>query len=501
MKKASYFLVKAAFIVTLTISFFAASAQQPADTLKEKLDELKDRVSGIDERLLTAESDLAKHNKIKISGYIQAQFAHFEIASANPSNYFWIRRARLKATYEAADGVKFVVQPDFSPGNLSLKDAYVALNDRWTKTFVLYAGQFNRPNYEVEYSSSQREVMERSRVILACYPGERALGAKLEYKPNALPLKVQLAVFNGNDALSYKDAAGTSVASVNKDVDNYKDFMLRATYSLQLGSLGGLDFGAHGYFGGVRANSTTSLHGDYSKIEAVKLGDKLNRSWAGIEFQFFADVLGGLSIKGEYLFGQNATPGYMSSAVKTSSFSSVLKNDTLTNTTTSTSTTTISPNFLTKFNGYYVYLIKNIGKKNQFAIRYDYYDPNAEIKGTDAGVLKYTDPSNGTVTTSTSTESTSGSQVLINKTITNTTTAFSSKSGKADLSYGTLALAWQYYFDDNIRITLQYEMPMNEKALEGKVVDNYTINNVPGTLDYSKVFPQNTLSIRLQAKF
>ena len=47
----------------------------------------------------------------------------------------------------------------------------------------LWAGQFNRPNYEVEYSSSQREVLERSRVIRTIYPGEREVGAKLEFTP------------------------------------------------------------------------------------------------------------------------------------------------------------------------------------------------------------------------------------------------------------------------------------------------------------------------------
>ncbi len=32
------------------------------------------------------------------------------------NNTFYIRRARIKFTYEALDGVKFVLQPDFSTG-------------------------------------------------------------------------------------------------------------------------------------------------------------------------------------------------------------------------------------------------------------------------------------------------------------------------------------------------------------------------------------------------
>ena len=53
--------------------------------------------------------------------------------------------------------------PTFHRETLALKDAYLVLNDRWTKAFSLTAGKFNRPNYEVEYSSSQRELPERSK--------------------------------------------------------------------------------------------------------------------------------------------------------------------------------------------------------------------------------------------------------------------------------------------------------------------------------------------------
>ena len=38
-----------------------------------------------------------------------------------------------------------------------------------------------------------------------------------------------------------------------------------------------------------------------------------------------------------------------------------------------------------EFSGYYAYLIKNIGKKNQFVARFDYFDPNTRLSGDDAG--------------------------------------------------------------------------------------------------------------------
>lgn len=218
------------------------------DTLKENVSTLRDKIGGVEERIATAEGDLAKLTKIKLSGYIQAQFLHYEASNAYPDNVFMLRRVRIKFQYEPVNGVVFVLQPDFQPGNITLKDAYVQLNDRWLKTFSLFAGKFNRPNYEVEYSSSSREVPERSRVIRAIYPDERATGAKLEIAPPKLPLKVQLAIFNGNDGLSIPDASGANINPLNNDFDNHKDFMGRVTYTFKLGQIGALGIGAHGYY-------------------------------------------------------------------------------------------------------------------------------------------------------------------------------------------------------------------------------------------------------------
>jgi hypothetical protein len=374
--------------------------------------EIKDRVDGIEERLSTAESDLAGLKKIKISGYIQAQFDKYEQAGANPQSTFYLRRVRLKTTYEAADGIKFVIQPDFVVNAVTLKDAYVVVNDPFFNTFQLWAGQFNRPNYEVEYSSSQREVPERSRLIRALYPGEREVGMKLEANPSSIPLKVQFALLNG-------DFTG----SQNKDIDNFKDIMARATYSLNMPESGlGLDFGAHAYIGNVKAISKKVRNSDYSSVDSsLNIGDGIGKTWFGGEFQLFYDLLGGMSIKGEYITGNNATAA-------TDANSLAQKKD---------------------FSGYYLYLIKNIGASNQIALRYENYDPNTKLSGDDIGTVK--------------------------------------GSGSSDLAYNVLTLAWHNYWDDNVRITVAYEMPMNEKT-----------NKLSGYKDDVK---DNTLTVRIQAKF
>ena len=443
---------------------YNANAQEA--TVNEKLSEVNDKVNGLTERLATDEADLQKLTKIKVSGYIQAQYQNYENLNTQPTNFFSLRRVRVKFTYEAADGVKFVLCPDFAPGNLSLKDAYVVLNDRWTKSFSLWAGKFNRPNYEVEYSSSQREVAERSTIIRTLYPGERAIGAKLEYNPLNVPLHLQFAVLNGADGITVNNASGTNLNSnENKDFDNYKDIMVRATYNLSLGSFGGLDFGAHGYFGSLKSNALKTLSSDYTTIKDVKFGDAVKRNWVGAEFQLFADLLGGMSIKGEYIAGKNASIGYSPVAA--------------------VGTTAAVPgvaNFQNKFAGYYLYFIKNLGKKNQFAFRYDYYDPNTDITGKDVTITKYTS---------------ADATILKNRV-----------SSKSDLATSTFGFALHHYFDDNLRISLNYDIVNNEKvgttAGVSNLMENYTKADgtvVKNGLDYSKNVNNNLLTLRIQAKF
>jgi hypothetical protein len=64
-------------------------------------------------------------------------------------------------------------------------------------------------------------------------------------------------------------------------------------------------------------------------------------------------------------------------------------------------------------------------------------------------------------------------------------------------------LALHNYFDDNLSITLAYDIVKNEKVgTVGKVVDNYTdAHGVAGTMDWSNAINQNALTLRIQAKF
>jgi phosphate-selective porin len=396
------------------ISIYGYSQTQRLDSLKDVIERHEGKLNALDDRVLVNEADLGKLNKIKISGYIQAQWEHYgaDLEKTNGyNNTFYIRRARIKFTYEPADGVKFVLQPDLSTGNLALKDAYTVVNLPKLKNVTLWVGQMNRPNYDVEYSSSSRELLERARVTTTIYPGEREIGAKLEYIGIKVPVLFQVMVMNGN-------FTGTQA----KAVQSNKDVMARFVYSVKLPDAGvGIDFGANHYFGNVLAKTNQYVKNSNGTLDSLNnVWRYLDKHWTGGEIRIYADVLGGLSIKGEYVAGINS------------------------NASTVASTATIaqkkaSPNFYNNFAGYYITFVKNIGAKNQAVVRYDYYDPNTKLSGDAAGNALY---------------------------------------------YKTWAVAWQYYLNDNIRLTAQYTMPKNE-------------TNATNLSDYK----DNLFTIRVQAKF
>jgi hypothetical protein len=417
--------MKKLFAITLftLISIYGYSQSQVPDSLMEVIDRHEGKLNALDERVLVNETDLGKLNKIKVSGYIQAQWIMNDkdhVTVNEPTNTFWIRRARFKITYEALDGVKFVLQPDFSTGNLVLKDAYAVVNIPKLKDFTLWAGQFNRINYEVEYSSSQREVLERSKVIRAIYPAEREVGVKFEYNGSTIPLKFQLMAMNGNF---------TGAQAV--DYDSKKDLMGRLVYSIKLPGAGvGIDLGPNFYYGKTGIKYNTFISDENGKLDSTsyKAGDYLPKQWMGGEIQIFADILGGLALKGEYVQGINS----LSSSTNQDSKATLAARR-------------ADPTKLRHFSGYYLYLIKNIGNKDQLVLKYDFYDPNTNLSGDAA---------------------------------------------KGDVSWKTYTVAWQHYLNDFIRISLQYEMPKYE-ANATRPGDYKDVTGVYG----------NTVGVRIQAKF
>jgi hypothetical protein len=76
------------------------------------------------------------------------------------------------------------------------------------------------------------------------------------------------------------------------------------------------------------------------------------------------------------------------------------------------------------------------------------------------------------------------------------------RSGTSDLPYGTWTFAYSYYFTDNIKFMISYEIPINEKVSNpNQLTSSYTVNGATSKYDYSNKINQNTLTLRMQVKF
>ena len=205
-------------------------------------------------------------------------------------------------------------------------------------------GQINVPyGYEIERSSSVRELPERSRAENVLFAGERDRGVKLvsQWAPQ---LETVVAVTNGG-GVNQPDFPNT-------DPTRAKDIMARARFSQ-----GTVD-GAVSYYDG---KNVTPLTGPDVLTDKTRLG---------VDAQVFyaLPVIGGGSIKGEFFRGKEINPDSVRTMTTSSSASPRLL------------VAGADPtHFATDFVGWYAMWVQNLGEKLQLAARYDEYDPNTDL--------------------------------------------------------------------------------------------------------------------------
>jgi len=427
------------FIMAVSLQHSLFAQEEGVKTTDEKVEEVKGQVDGINETLLEMKSTLDALKKIKLSGYIQAQFQSAQIDgtksfaggdfSSTLHNRFLLRRGRLKVNYDN-DLTQYVVQIDITQGGLATKDAYVSVKEPWLKAFSLTGGIFDRPfGFEISYSSSSRETPERTRLFQTLFPGERDLGAKVEFvgTDGLLSfLNVKAGLFTGN--------------GIGPETDNAKDFIGRAGFQLPFADQNfEIDGGVSAYVGKVRLDDGKKQYklDNISTVGVDSTTRYINRNYIGLDAQIYYDlpVNGGFSLRGEYITGKQPGTSGSSSAYK------VTGGDVYTR----------------SFSGYYINYIQNIGLQNQFVLKYDVYDPNKEVSGSQIGAA-----------------------------------GVSSKFGAADIKYSTLGLGWVYHWDSNVKFVFYYDMVKNET-----VASTATGSLVPFKADLK----DNVLTVRVQYKF
>lgn len=393
-----------------TITLQAQNFQDSIDKIKVELKEVK---------------------KIKVTGWVQTQYQWAQSSGAktfdggdfpiNSNNRFMIRRGRVKFTY-TNNLFQSVLQLNATERGVNLVDIFGRITDPWTKSFAFSSGVMNRPfGFEIQQSSSDRETPERARFVQLLLPNERDLGAMITYQSvkssKLYGLKIDAGLFNGTGIA----VPGTSnfVAGLT-DFDTYKDFIGRAYYKKSIKKeklMFGL--GASYYNGGFvfqnnRVYKTIELDSNQAAL-FWKMEDTTSTTFKGgkaprLYYDFEAQVsikskLGTTTFRGEYITGTQS--GMVDESKSPATLPS--KMDT----------------YLRQFNGGYANLIQRIGKsKHEFAVKYEFYDPNTAIDG-------------GRI---------------------NAAANFT----KAELKYTMLGLGYNVYINDNVKLMLYYNHVVNE---------------------------------------
>lgn len=369
-----------------------------------------------------------KFDNFNVTGYIQPQFQMIETKGAKSfaggdfnqysDNRFVLRRGRIRFDYSnfTADGmprVQFVFQFDGTDKGVFARDFWGRLYDTKYNLFTVAGGIMPRPfGFEVNMGSADRESPERGRMSQTLMKVERDLGGMVSFEPRKKTnplyyLKIDLGLFNGQ-----------GLNTNSGDYDSYKDLIGRVM--LKQKKIAGnlyLSGGLNGFYGGLVSN-TTAKYVMQTTASGVKTfvadssvdqhGKKMPREYVGFDVQLkYKYSWGATELRGEYW--QGTTPGIANSSEPPAN----LPTEAI---------------YIRKFNGAFIYLLQNIvNKKHQVVVKYDWFDPNTDVTGSDIGKA--------------------GSALKA-----------------ADIKYTTLGFGYNYYVTDNVRWLIWYDHVTNENT-------------------------------------
>jgi hypothetical protein len=369
-----------------------------------------------------------KYDRVRFSGYVQPEFQVTQEKgaksfnggdfAANVNNRFMLRRGRLRLDYvHFAEGkgpsVQFVFQFDGSERGVFARDFWGRIMENRFQLFSFTMGLFARPfSYELNLSSGDRESPERGRMSQILMKTERDLGAMVSFEPRNKKhllryLKFDAGLFNGPGL------------SATADFDSHKDFISRVALKLYpLSSKVTLSMAASLLNGGFLQNTKYTYHTStvannkiFNADSALSNKGKIApRKYYGADAQLkIKSALGYTELRIEFMTGKQ-TASENSTETPAALFNNA------------------DGYYIRNFNGAYFYLLQNLGKTHhQIAFKYDWYDPNTDVKSTDIGKA--------------------GTNI-----------------NAANIKYSTLGIGYIYYATENLKLVLWYDKVTNEKT-------------------------------------
>ncbi len=391
-----------------------------------------------------------KYDHLRIGGYLQPQFQvadtsgarSFEGGNFSPhvNNRFMLRRSRVRIDYAhiydpEGPGVQMVFQFDANERSFTVRDIWGRVFENRYKMFAFTIGMFARPfGYETNLSSADRESPERGRMNQILMKSERDLGAMVSFdvRREKHPLKwlrLDLGLFNGQGI------------NADGDFDNHKDLISRlALKPLALGKRTTLSAGFSWLEGGLRQNTpyvfntltANGVKGNLIDSAATNTGRISPRHYRGLDVQVrIKNRVGYTECRAEYI------TGVQSGTANSSETPAALLQGT-------------DGFYRRHFNGAYFYFLHNLfSTRHQLVIKYDWYDPNTRLRGTEIG-------------------------------------APGSNTSLADVKYSTLQIGYNYAVTPLVKLSLFYARVHNETT------------QLPGA---TRDLPDNIFTSRLQFRF
>lgn len=388
-----------------------------------------------------------KFDRIGVSGYLQPQFQAAQSKgidsysggdfAAQSNNRFMLRRGRVRFDYAhftdtGQAALQFVFQFDGTERGVFIRDFWGRIFENRFEVFSLTAGMFARPfGFELNLSSSDRESPERGRMSQILMRTERDLGAMVSFEPRKRKhplrhLKWDAGFFNGQGLT----APG--------EYDSHKDFITRVSlkpYSLSQKVL--LSAGLSYLNGGLLQNTRyvyrmqTKGAKDFEiDSSSSNVGKIAPRKYYGADAQLkIKNGWGVTEFRAEYWRGKQTA------SELTSETPDELLNE---------------PMYVRNFDGAFFYFLQNIvNTQHQVGLKYDWYDPNSDVKGLEIG--------------------SSGRNI-----------------NSTNIKYSTISFGYNYYLNENLKLFLWYDLIRNEKT---------------SLTDFSDDVKDNVFTCRLQFRF
>ncbi|SDE08663.1 porin [Pedobacter soli] len=338
-----------------------------------------------------------KYGSLSFSGYLQPQFqlaqskgTQAEFQGGNfgdfTNNRFRLRRGRLRADYmmlteDGAPSTYFVLQFDGTEQGVAIRDFWGRYYENKWKILAVTLGLSGRPfGNELQLSSSVREAPERGRMSQILMKTERDLGVTFTLNPRWKDAKLK------NFVLDFGVYNGQGLAG-NGEFDNSKDYILRLSHK------------TYAFKNFTIAGGVSTLQGglDHRLPVSYKM-EQTNNVWKMVKDSSAATVN---KVAPRRYYGAD-----IQLATKTNSWKSELRAEVISGLQTGTSTTSTTPGsypvdnkaialpFYTRtFNGAYFTFVQTLNSTdNQLILKYDWYDPNAKVKGMDISADKGLSP-------------------------------------------------------------------------------------------------------------